>query len=94
MPLFAGEPIAFVEFDFTFGGRPELKKEAERYGLAGLYERNKGATGFTVLVDHDTGDILDTLTMNFSGSDMRAAIERAIAVASYTEEEAAPAAAN
>lgn len=87
IPGFAGKPVAFVEFDFTFGPREELKAEAERFGIGDLYERNKGATGFTVLVDADTGEIVDTLTMNFSEDAMRSAIARAIAVASYTDEE-------
>lgn len=90
VPGFAGEPVAFVRFDFTFGPRDELKAEAGRYGLGDLYERNKGATGFTVLVDSDTGEIVDTLTMNFSEGAMRSAIARAIAVASHTDDEARP----
>lgn len=88
IPGFAKEKVAFIEFDFTFGPRAELAAEAERYGLAELYERNKGATGFTVLVDSDTGEILDTLTMNFSESAMRAAIAQAIAIASHTDDPA------
>lgn len=86
IPAFASEPVAFVEFDFTFGPRDEVKAEAERYGLADLYERNKGATGFTLLIDADTGEIVDTLTMNFSEAAMKSAIARAVAVASYTEQ--------
>lgn len=89
IPQVAGEPVAFVEFDFTFGPRDEVKAEAERYRLGDLYERNKGATGFTLLVDYETGEILDTLTMNFSEDAMRSAIARAVAIASYTDELAA-----
>lgn len=91
IPAFATEPVAFVEFDFTFGPGDEVKAEAERYGLADIYERNKGATGFTLLVDADTGEIVDTLTMNFSEGAMKSAIARAVAVAAYTEQPAADA---
>lgn len=91
IPDFAGEPVAFVEFDFTFGARDELKAEADQYGIGDLYERNKGATGFTVIVDRETGEILDTLTMNFSEGAMKSAIARAIAIASHTDGKAAPA---
>ena len=63
-----------------------MKAEAERYRLGDLYERNKGATGFTLLVDYETGEILDTLTMNFSEDAMRSAIARAVAIASYADE--------
>lgn len=86
IPSFAGEPVAFVDLDFTFGPRAEIKALAERFAIGALYERNKGATGFTVLVDHDTGEILDTLTMNFSESAMRSAIARALSIASHTDD--------
>jgi hypothetical protein len=86
IPGFSAEPVSFVEFDFTFGPSEALASKAAALGLQGLYERNKGATGFTVLIDAETGEILDTLTMNFSESAMRAAIARAIVVASYTDE--------
>ena len=85
IPAFAKEPVAFVEFDFTFGPRDEIRAEADKFGIGALYERNKGATGFTVLVDADTGEILDTLTMNFSEDAMRSAIARAVAIASHTD---------
>lgn len=91
IPGFADEPVTFVEFDFTFGPRDELRAEADKYGVGALYERNKGATGFTVLVDYDTGEILDTLTMNFSENAMKSAIARAVEIASHTDEEAATA---
>lgn len=93
-PAFASAPVAFVKFDFSFGPRDETREAAERFGLEGLYERNKGATGFTVLVDADTGEIVDTLTMNFSEAAMKSAIARALALAAYTDkapEAAAPA---
>lgn len=90
IPDFANEPVSFVELDFTFGPRDEVKDEADKYGIGDLYERNKGATGFTVLVDYDTGEIIDTLTMNFSQQAMKAAIARAIAIASEPPEEAQP----
>jgi len=85
-PGFKDDPVAFVEFDFTFGPRDEVRAEAEKFNFVDLYERNKGATGFTVLVDADTGEILDTLTMNFSEDAMRSAIARAVAIASHTDE--------
>ncbi|MEZ5893455.1 MAG: hypothetical protein R3C58_10005 [Parvularculaceae bacterium] len=86
IPEFSSEPVSFVEFDFTFGPRDELKQAAEAYRIGEIYERNKGATGFTILVDYDTGEILDTLTMNFSEAAMKAAIARAIVIAASTDE--------
>ena len=92
IPGFAKEPVAFVDFDFTFGPRKELRAEADKFAIGDLYERNKGATGFTLLVDADTGEVIDTLTMNFSEAAMRSAIARAIAIASHTDQPPAAAA--
>ena len=82
---FKNEPVAFVEFDFTFGANDDIRAEAEEYGIETLYDEHKGATGFTVIVDYDTGEVLDTLTMNFSEDAMKSAIARAIAIASSTD---------
>lgn len=78
---FADKPVKFVELDFTFGERGELADQAEAEGLGGVYPRFKGATGFTLLVDRETGEIIDRLTIRHSKSAMRAAIARSIAVA-------------
>ncbi len=86
IPEFAGEPVTFIEFDFTFGERKDLAELADAHGVGEIYARNKGATGFTLLIDADTGEIIDTLTMNFSEKAMRAAIARAISIASYTDD--------
>lgn len=93
MPQFEDKAIEFVDFDFTFGETEALAALAAAHDLTRLYEANKGATGFTVLVDADTGAIIDTLTMNFSVSDIERALGRALAIASHTDDQArAPAA--
>ncbi|MEM9706140.1 MAG: thioredoxin domain-containing protein [Pseudomonadota bacterium] len=74
-------PVRFVEFDFTFGERPEHTEIAAKHGLSDLYGRYKGATGFTVLVDAKTGARIDTLTINYSANAIRAAIVQAAAAA-------------
>lgn len=81
LPEFSGRPVRFVEYDFTFGARDDMRAEAEADGLGEIYERFQGATGFTVLVDAGTGEIIDTLTMNHSAKAMAAAIEDALAIA-------------
>lgn len=88
MPAFKDKAIEFVEFDFTFGETEDLARLAAEHGLARLYEANKGATGFTVLVDARSGAIVDTLTMNFTVEDIRGALRRALAIASYTDDKA------
>ena len=54
---------------------------ARAEGLADIYPRFKGATGFTLLVDRDTGEIIDSLTVDYDKSAMRAAIAQALAIA-------------
>ncbi len=89
IPDFADKPVKFVEFDFTFGQRKEIYAQAEAEGLGDLYPRYKGATGFALLVDKETGEILDMLTINHSKQAMRAAISQAVALASRDSEEVA-----
>lgn len=84
IPGFAGKPVKFVELDFTFGQRDEIEQQARAEGLAGIYPRFKGATGFTLLVDKDTGEIIDMLTVDHSKGAMRAALTQALAIAERT----------
>ena len=85
IPGFAGKPVKFVELDFTFGQRAEIEEQARAEGLSGIYPRFKGATGFTLLVDKDTGEIIDTLTIDHSKAAMRAALAQALAIAERTD---------
>lgn len=82
VPEFSDKPIKFVEFDFTFGQRDEIAQKAKDEGVGAIYPQFEGATGFTVLVDRDTGEIIDILTISYSPNAMRAAIAQALAVAS------------
>ena len=81
MPDFADQPVKFVELDFTFGERGAIEEQARAEGLEEIYPRFKGATGFTLLVDRKTGDIIDSLTVNYDKNAMRSAIAQAIAIA-------------
>lgn len=85
IPDFADKPVKFVELDFTFGQRDDVEKKARAEGLADIYPRFKGATGFTLLVDRDTGEIIDMLTIDYSKSAMRAALAQALAVAEVSK---------
>lgn len=82
IPEFAGQPVKFVSLDFTFGQRDEVERQAAAEGLAEIYPRFKGATGFTLLVDRDTGEIIDSLTIDYDKKAMRTAIAQSIALAS------------
>ena len=90
IPEFADDPVKFVEFDFTFGQRADIAEQAEQEGLEDVYPRFKGATGFTLLVDADTGEIIDMLTIRHSKNAMRAVIAQAVATAERPLETPAP----
>lgn len=81
IPDFSDRPVKFVKLDFTFGERGDTEQQARTEGLGDIYPRFKGATGFTLLVDSETGEIIDSLTMNHSKDAMRAAIAQSIALA-------------
>jgi thiol-disulfide isomerase/thioredoxin len=78
---FADAPVKFVEYDLTFGpDRPRAAAAAD--GLASVYERFSTATGYTLLIDAQTGAIVDRLTVNHSAADMRRIIAARLAEAS------------
>ena len=82
IPDFLDKPVKFIELDFTFGKNDGHRTLAEENNFPEVYERFKSGTGFTLLIDSETGKVIDTLTMNHSKDAMRAAIAQAIAVAS------------
>ncbi len=81
VPDFADKPVKFVKLDFTLGQRGAVAEKAKREGLGDVYPDYKGATGFTLLVDADTGEVVDSLTIRHSEKAMRTAIAQAIAAA-------------
>lgn len=78
MPDFAAKPVKFVEYDLSFG--PDGARDAAAAdGLSSVYERFSDATGYTLLVDADNGEIVDMLTVNHSAAAMRETILRRLA---------------
>lgn len=80
MPEFASEPVRFVEYDLSFGP-DRARAAAAADGLSSVYERFSGATGYTLIIDADTGEIVDMLTVNHSAAAMRDTIRRRLAAA-------------
>ncbi len=78
MREFEGRPVRFVEYDLTFGDSERLREAATADGLASVYDRFSGATGYALIVDAETFDIVDMLTIRHSRDAMRRAIEAAI----------------
>jgi thiol-disulfide isomerase/thioredoxin len=87
IPAFAGEPVIFVEYDFTWGQRPEIRAQAVEDGLEEVFDRFAGGAGFTLLYDPETQEIVDILTINYSANAMRAAVRQALAATRRGDEE-------
>ncbi|MEL7487552.1 MAG: thioredoxin [Pseudomonadota bacterium] len=85
IPDFRERPVRFIEFDFTFGKNDGHADLAAETGLAEVFDRFQDATGFTLLVDAESGEVIDMLTINHSQDAMRMAIAQAIAVAARPE---------
>lgn len=79
MPEFKGDDILFVKFnmtdDFTI---QQAGKLAERMNLSTLFEENKGSTGYMVLVNADTGEVLHTLQSDQSEEELIRDIRRTL----------------
>lgn len=71
MPEFIGEDILFVKFnmtnDFTI---QQAGKLAARMNLSSLFEEHKGSTGYMVLVNAETGEVLHTLQSDLSEGEL------------------------
>jgi thiol-disulfide isomerase/thioredoxin len=82
IPAFRGRPVKFIDFDLTFGPRAELKAEADAQGLGEVYNLYSKATGYTVLVDADTGEVVEIVTAAYSKDAIRDAVDKALTAAS------------
>ena len=79
-PDYAGAAMDWVEFDFTFGARASLAERAEAERLSALYGQLAPRTGFIVLVDRETGQAIEIITARYGREQMRAALDRALAI--------------
>ena len=80
MDDYAAAPLDRVRFDSSFGRRGALERRARQEGVAAVYEATAGSTGFVLLIDRDTGDVLARITMEYSDADMRGALDHALRV--------------
>lgn len=82
----AGQPdqnvvaVDRVRLDLTPGRRAAAATRAAEAGLSELYASLGESTGYIVLVDRETGDVLARLTMAYAPADMRGALEHAAAI--------------
>lgn len=76
---FATGSILFVTFDMTTGeSRQQAKLLASALGLADLYEDRFGDTGYVLLVDVETREVLGELTTADSLASMRRRLAAAV----------------
>ena len=70
-PRFEGQPVLFTRFDmtndFTIG---QSRKLASLLGLSELFEQHKGRTGYMVLVNAQTSEVIKTLKHNQSEEEL------------------------
>ncbi len=81
-PAFASQPVRFIELNFTLGPKENFVELAQSEGFAQVYKDYHKATGYTVLVNRETGKQLDIITADYSKQAIKAAISRALALSS------------
>ena len=76
------EPVLFIRLDTTDAARRyQAGLMASSLGLGDFYEQNAGATGFMILVDAETNEIISRLTKSMDAtaitSEVKAALDKA-----------------
>jgi thiol-disulfide isomerase/thioredoxin len=62
-PEFEEQPVLFVKMDMTNDFTAHQSKlMAARLGLSEIFEKNEGMTGFVLLLDANTNEVLDKIT--------------------------------
>ncbi|WP_291842829.1 thioredoxin family protein [Maricaulis sp.] len=79
--------IGWVKFDFTLGRRDSLAELAEAEGLSGIYSEAAGSTGFMLLIDRETGQVFEMITMDYDRDQIREALDRWLHVVERLEAE-------
>ncbi|WP_440959399.1 thioredoxin domain-containing protein [Oceanicaulis sp. LC35] len=78
MAEYAQAPLEQVRFDSSFGRRSALAERASEEGIRPAYDAVSDATGFVLLIDRDTGDVLARITMAYSEADIAGALDYAL----------------
>ncbi|WP_297737162.1 thioredoxin family protein [uncultured Maricaulis sp.] len=79
--------IDWVKFDFTLGRRDHLAELAEAEGLSTIYSDAAGSTGFMLLIDRDTNQVFEMITMDYGRDQIRDALDRWLVVVERLEAE-------
>jgi len=77
------QPVLFVTFDQTRSYKAQQSKYlAHAMDLQDVWNRHGGKTGFVLLIDAETNDVVERLDHQQSLKDMGAALQRAVRSAS------------
>lgn len=79
-PAFADRNVDFVKFNFSYAlvrGKA-LQDLAEEKNLTKIYAKNKGKTGFMLLVDPVNEKVMDVITIRDSKDSIAAKLEKAL----------------
>ncbi len=79
-PDFLNRAVDFVKFDFSYAlvrGKA-LKELASEKGVPNIYAKNKGRTGFMLLIDPATESVLEIITLRDSKEAIAAKLERSL----------------
>ena len=90
-PAFADHAVDFVKFDFSYAmvrGKA-LEEQAMAKGLPNIYAKNKGRTGFMLLIDPATETVMDIITIRDSKETIAAKLERSLSRALPVQQQAA-----
>lgn len=79
--------VDWVKFDFTLGRRGGLRELAQAEGLLPIYDEAAGSTGFMLLIDRDTGQVFEMITMDYGRDQIREALDRWLHVVERLEAE-------
>jgi len=75
-------PILFVRLDLTNATtRHQSELMAQTLGMGDFYEKNAGKTGFMLLVDADTKEVISTLTKAVDANEISDKVNAAISKA-------------
>ena len=75
----ADKPVTFVKFDFTTDETTAAAKAAAaQHGVEKVYNENEKKTGFMLLVDAASGEVVGKLTPRDDVAACKAAIDKAL----------------
>ena len=80
MSAYETAAVERVRFDSSFGRRSALAERASAEGIRRAYDSARGATGFVLLIDRDTQDVLARITVEYSDADIAGALDYALGV--------------